>query len=605
MKPLGIRFFRYACFDECFVPLDGGTTVLVGKNNSGKTALLRGLTVLRLLPGGTADLYDERLANYCRQGSGAFDFNLEFLLENADLPQVGPSFDRWSVVQKASRRAVTFEFRYLAIEHMVGVLSVIVTLDATRVKLFERRQQQLLVQQFNNDGTPGGIAILATRSTRAAGGETWPVPEAQGVFSALPQLARVRMVDAHRVVAPQLNMRAVEALAPNVQELTSFLDTLQGNDREKFAEIEEFVKRVFPEIEYINFPKIENSVSLAFKRSGTQKPIPLANWGTGVEQVLSIAAFVLTAPKASTLLLDEPHSYLHPSAERELSTFLQQHPEHRYFISTHSAILINSVPSDKVVVLNSSKVGRPTGTECADAAATLRGLGYKNSDFLFSDRLVFVEGESDQEILPALLGKKGGFPTSAVAKTGFPAMGGEGKLRGTSKQTSLLFFERFLDELGNSSLPRMYLFDGDCNDADRQLLDRTPAIAGKQSVCVKFLPVAEIENYLLVPSAIASAIRKIGLLNGADIDVTEEAVERLMQESLARQDDQKAFPNGVGPDPFRSVKGAIILARIFDSFGIRYTKPKEGRLIAEDVTTENQPRLDQLFDLVRSLFGPV
>ncbi len=327
MKPLGIRFLNYACLDECYLPLDGGVTILVGKNNSGKTALLRGLTVLRLLPGDNAGSTTERLGNYCRHDSGRFDFHLEFLLESSDFPQVAPTFGQWPVARKASKRSVTFVFRYLAAEHMVGLLSVIVALDGTRVKLVERRQQQLMLQQFNQDGTPGGIVTVATPSVRAAGGESWPVPQPEGVLLALQPLAQVRMVDAHRVVAPQLNMRAVEDLTPNVQALTSFLDTLQGNDREKFAEVEDFVKRVFPEIEYVNFPKSESSVSLAFKRSGIQKPIPLVNWGTGVEQVISIAAFVLTAPKGSTLLLDEPHSYLHPSAERELTAFLQQHSQ--------------------------------------------------------------------------------------------------------------------------------------------------------------------------------------------------------------------------------------------------------------------------------------
>ncbi len=149
----------------------------------------------------------------------------------------------------------------------------------------------------------------------------------------------------------------------------------------------------------------------------------------------------------------------------------------------------------------------------------------------------------------------------------------------------------------------MYLFDGDCNDGDRQLLQRTPAVAGKDNVSVNFLPMTEIENYLLVPSAIVSAIREVESLKGAESDVNEEAVDRAMRELLAHQDDQKLFPNGVGADPLRTVKGAIMLSRIFDSFGLRYTKPKEGRLIAEHVTLDTQPRLTELFDLLRPLFG--
>ena len=51
-------------------------------------------------------------------------------------------------------------------------------------------------------------------------------------------------------------------------------------------------------------------------------------------------------------------------------------------------------------------------------------LGYENSDFLFQNRLVFVEGESDQAIIPKLLAKKGSSHSMDLAATGFPIIYG-------------------------------------------------------------------------------------------------------------------------------------------------------------------------------------
>src|SRR5258708_37214879 len=52
MKLLGAEIRNFACFEKQYVPLRQGIGVLVGKNNAGKTAILRALSALRALPFG-------------------------------------------------------------------------------------------------------------------------------------------------------------------------------------------------------------------------------------------------------------------------------------------------------------------------------------------------------------------------------------------------------------------------------------------------------------------------------------------------------------------------------------------------------------------------
>ena len=52
MQPIGIELSNYACFDRQYIPLREGISVLAGKNNAGKTALLRGIASLYSLPPG-------------------------------------------------------------------------------------------------------------------------------------------------------------------------------------------------------------------------------------------------------------------------------------------------------------------------------------------------------------------------------------------------------------------------------------------------------------------------------------------------------------------------------------------------------------------------
>jgi energy-coupling factor transporter ATP-binding protein EcfA2 len=308
-----------------------------------------------------------------------------------------------------------------------------------------------------------------------------------------------RFVHAHRVVRPNLSLQALETLTDSADSLGPFLDTTLSNDRETFDSIQRVVTDVFPEFKLVNPEKAQNTVSITLTRRDMNEKVPLTHCGTGVEQVLALATFVLTSAPGTIILLDEPHSYLHPTAERQVVDFLFSHREHRYVISTHSAILINSVPADRILVLGESNTISAPSSETPSVPALLHSLGYKNSDLLFNDRLIFVEGESDQDILPLLLLCNPLLSRPDLEKTGFPVMDGEGRLRGRDQQTSLMYWEKFLVQLGKQSSPRVYLFDGACLLEDQKLLEKTKVFDAGSAALLRFLTMHEIENYLLVP----------------------------------------------------------------------------------------------------------
>lgn len=226
----------------------------------------------------------------------------------------------------------------------------------------------------------------------------WRVVELGKTFdrSPLEALNFVTFVSPHRVVLENQTLQTAMELPSDGRNLAQFLQTLYGRDRETFHKIESFVTEVFPEFKFVNpVSGVNNQVSIELTESVTDKKIPLFNCGTGVEQILTLATFVLATPAPGILLLDEPHSYLHPVAERALVQFLRNNPKHKYLISTHSAILINSIEPDRIVYV--SPPGRPYGPSAhvEDASKILFDLGYKNSDFLFYDQLILVEGVSD------------------------------------------------------------------------------------------------------------------------------------------------------------------------------------------------------------------
>ena len=72
------------------------------------------------------------------------------------------------------------------------------------------------------------------------------------------------------------------------------------------------------------------------------------------------------------MLIDEPHSFLHPTAERLLLEFLRRNQQHKYVITTHSAIFINAVPASQITHLTGNGYGIAERKTVFSHAASLR-----------------------------------------------------------------------------------------------------------------------------------------------------------------------------------------------------------------------------------------
>src|SRR2546430_1097816 len=88
MQLLGVEFTDYACFKKRFVPIRQGVQILVGKNNAGKTAILRGLGALGGLPFVMSPKVEARLDGYCPSGGTFLSFGLNVWI--AASPEVWP-----------------------------------------------------------------------------------------------------------------------------------------------------------------------------------------------------------------------------------------------------------------------------------------------------------------------------------------------------------------------------------------------------------------------------------------------------------------------------------------------------------------------------------
>src|SRR5205814_2268839 len=116
----------------------------------------------------------------------------------------------------------------------------------------------------------------------------------------------------------------------------------------------------------------------------------------------------------------------------------------------------------------------------------LRDLGYRNSDILFYDSLIVVEGKSDKTILPHLL-RASGISSTTLSTIGFPTMDGVPSDT-RSLQIAVQKYEKLLKTLSHARQPHVYLFDGDRTPEDVKLLAGMRNASGNNNVPVKFLP---------------------------------------------------------------------------------------------------------------------
>jgi len=170
-------------------------------------------------------------------------------------------------------------------------------------------------------------------------------------------------------------------------------DVHSQKDRDKFQRINLFLQNVTDnKSAEIEIPYKRDTILVHMDG----KTLPLESLGTGIHEVIILAS-AATILDNTVICMEEPELHLNPILQKKLVRYLQGSTNNQYFISTHSAALMDTPGAEIYHIRLEDGVSiSERVTSDRDKSAVCEDLGYHPSDLLQSNCVIWVEGPSDR-----------------------------------------------------------------------------------------------------------------------------------------------------------------------------------------------------------------
>jgi hypothetical protein len=253
--------------------------------------------------------------------------------------------------------------------------------------------------------------------------------------------------------------------------------------------------------------------------------------GDGVQVWIQLLAHLFRNQARDALILDEPDLYLHADLQRRLVRILES-LDVQTIAASHSAEVLVESPPESVVWISRDRrraVRSPSEKVASELSASIGShFNLRLARALRANAVLFVEGD-DMRMLRNLGTTTGA--TRVAAELGIVTI----PLRGFSNWQHVEPFAWLLEELLERSVQTMVVLDRDYR-VDEQVADVEQRLRDV-GVTPHVWKRKELENYLLVPTAIArrsgaSVADVTATLDRAAADRKEQVFARVLAERL-------------------------------------------------------------------------
>lgn len=251
--------------------------------------------------------------------------------------------------------------------------------------------------------------------------------------------------------------------------------------------------------------------------------------GSGIKEALRLLLDV-EFEHPDILLVEEPEVHLHPALEISVMRYLRELSKTcQVFLTTHSTNFIDTGGVQTVHLVKKAEATNVEHLDLRDIEVEVpRELGLRLSSVFMFERLLFVEGVSDELIIRSIASTAG--VNLGQLNVGFVIMEG-------ARNFSHYASSATLSLLSHRQVHSVFLIDRDeRSEADIAALERTLGSAGELHVLAR----REIENYLLAPRAVALLLRErssgsVALSPDAVAEALDSVADELRETSVAKR----------------------------------------------------------------------
>lgn len=327
---------------------------------------------------------------------------------------------------------------------------------------------------------------------------------------------RIYRFNAQRRPGFQCGAQTTVVLDREAVTLPYCVNHLQTNDAHGHRILCGWVNQVFPSVKWIQATPNGGNFEL---RCLPQAPearrddlaIPISRMGAGIGNVIAMFYVVLTAREPQVIAIDEPNAFLHPRALRELLAILESEgKQHQFILTAHSADVLTAMNTRSISLLEfdgvATKVQQVGPKDLHLLRSGLAELGIRMTDLHAKDHVFWVEGQTEELVMPALLRWACPEVAAGTAVLRVERTGTFSRKKGIEPAEVAQIYERL--SKSSALVPPMVciLLDGETLPrAKREEIEATSN--GK----LQFLERRMLENYLLHPAAMQATLLELGL----------------------------------------------------------------------------------------------